>query len=182
VHEPEKELSELQQPFSQTQFHESFHPDSEVVWGEWRSEAWAWPHGWEGGDACVSAGRPQDAQGAGRLIELGPDLLVLLTLMLVGYRNDHPGSVEQLQLMVDLSHQAQLILKQLEHGCMKHALQQNSRAPRVQSASPLLAQVRSSQENITLESGGGANFAGFARGSHGRRDQATTKRDAALPS
>jgi len=186
VHElPEKELSELQQPFSQTQFHESFHPDSEVVWGEWRSEAWAWPRAWEVGDDCVGAGRPQDAQGVGGLVGLGPDLLMLLTLMLVGYRNDNPGSVEQLQLMVDLSHQGQIILKQLEKRCIKHAVQQNSRTSRVQSSSPLLAQVggnATSHENIASASGSGASLAGFARGPRVRRDQATTQRDRALPS
>lgn len=147
VHElPEKDISELQQTFSRTQFRECADPDSEVVWGEWRSQEQSSSQ--RSGDrdsrASRTAAQPTDQVGAHDASEpggLGADPLELLTLMLLSYSGDGQGSLEELQLLVHLAQHAQLILMQFEQRCLEHSFQQIWGQSEMRSSSSLLTQT-----------------------------------------
>jgi len=150
---PELELSELKQPFGRTHFHECSSLGSEVVWGEWRSEAWALPKRTDIAASSPTTPAPQQALQLGEPAALDADLLSLLALVLAGQRQDQVNSIERLRLLVDLSQHAQLVLKQLEQRCLEHSLQQTKVSSGSQSSSSSTAQAPNTHaHNVSLGS------------------------------
>lgn len=151
---PEKELSDLQQSSSRTQFRECTNPDSDVVWGEWRPQERSFPQrpgDGDSGDSMAIAHPPahgraspaahQIAQGVSEPGDLGAELLRLLALLLLSQRHGGLDSVEELQLLVNLTQHAQLILRQFEQKCLRHSYQQNQVSSDARSSSPLLTEA-----------------------------------------
>lgn len=141
---PEKELSELQQPLSNTQFHEGSDMGGSIVWGEWRPEAWSLqPHAvpstpsrsYPNSDADFSHYYSSNANSdpdfsnyfsSNGAIGIHASILDVLAVLLTAYTNGWLGSPEQLQHLLALMQTAQQLLAALERECLQRGASQDS--------------------------------------------------------